>query len=131
MKNIINSSAGPDALKKLKADWFFFWTDTKKTKENFNGRINQIFITDLSLQRVMLNAFSESVTSIKTALGQFLFRLDNGIAALKKQEAENAGALERVEISMKKAAEAAAEIDSAIASTASRRDDLLKNIAFT
>jgi GTPase Era involved in 16S rRNA processing len=128
IKNIINSSAGPEALKGLKADWFFFWTDAKKTKENFTGRINQIFITDLSLQRVMLNAFSDSVTSIKTALGQFLFRMDNNIAALKKKEAENAEALERARISMKQSAAAAFEIEQKNTSTAARRDDLLKDI---
>ena len=129
LKNIISSSAGPDALKKLKTNWFFFWTDTNKTKENFKGLINQVFITDLSLQRVMLNAFSDSVTSIKTALGQFLFRLDNGIAALKKEEAENAEELERAEISIKKSDAAAYEIKTGITSTASRRDDLLKNLS--
>ncbi len=129
LKNIISSSSGPDALKKLKANCFFFWTDTKKTKKNFNDRINQIFITDLSLQRVMINAFSESVTSIKTSLGQFLFRLDNGIAALKKEETENVEALERAEISIKKTNADASKIEADITSTASRRDDLLKNMS--
>lgn len=88
VKNIINAGLNDKALKELTAVRLFFWTDEKKTRDNFSARAGAVFTGDLNLQRAMLTAGTDAVSAIKTSLGQLFFRFDNRIAALKKNEDE-------------------------------------------
>lgn len=94
VKNALNAALNENALKGLVAAWLFFWTDEKKTKENFAGKVKAVFTGDPALQRIILTAGTDAVSAIKTSLGQLFFRFESRAASFKKAEDEkNAAAL--------------------------------------
>ncbi|HOD41152.1 MAG TPA: dynamin family protein, partial [Candidatus Wallbacteria bacterium] len=102
IKKIVNAGAGAAVLSGLTVKWLYFWTDETKTKARFTETIKRIFIEDLSLQRVILTAGTDAVSAVKTSLGQFLFRFDARISALKKIEDEKSEAIKSAAAAVKK-----------------------------
>lgn len=118
IKKIVNAAAGAQALSGLTVKWLYFWTDEPKTKARFAETIKRIFTQDLTLQRVILTAGTDAVSAAKTSLGQFFFRFDARISALKKSEEEKSAAI-------KSAAESAKKLEEEIRSREKAADEIL------